>query len=105
LCQSSRTDPFSLFVLVLFVRLFLLSSPLTFTYPLSLHDALPICQTYRRVLFGGTPRKACPAALCLSDRPSAKYSRRFCLPSAAAERKTTRLNSSHVSISYAVVCS
>src|SRR6266496_5595926 len=51
-------------------------------YTLSLHDALPICRSCAR---------SCPA-----------WARRPC--SASPDRKSTRLNSSHVEISYAVFC-
>src|SRR5437667_5990044 len=58
-------------------------------YTLSLHDALPICIT----------------------RPPATSSRRACcsgkitIPSPRnTDRKSTRLNSSHITISYAVFC-
>src|SRR5216684_6532787 len=56
-------------------------------YTLSLHDALPISR-------GGTPRAARPRA-----RPSHPR------PPSARDRKSTRLNSSHGYISYAVFCS
>src|SRR5438045_6127093 len=54
-------------------------------YTLSLHDALPISLTARRrrrsvTWATPTPRRACP------------------------DRKSTRLNSSHLGISYAVFC-
>src|SRR5438128_9554940 len=54
-------------------------------YTLSLHDALPICPT-RRCSFPRTIR------------------RRSRAPSVTSDRKSTRLNSSHGSISYAVFC-
>src|SRR6266513_4300496 len=53
-------------------------------YTLSLHDALPISS--RRARFGGGTRRRW------------NHSRRL------GDRKSTRLNSSHVSISYAVFC-
>src|SRR5215208_2145555 len=56
-------------------------------YTLSLHDALPICFGDERgnaVLGGGQALDACATA--------------------DADRKSTRLNSSHVAISYAVFC-
>src|SRR5690242_13234244 len=56
-------------------------------YTLSLHDALPICAGARRPWpCWGCLRAAEPCAL------------------ATADRKSTRLNSSHMSISYAVFC-
>src|SRR5688572_13424487 len=60
-------------------------------YTLSLHDALPI---YR----GHQARPGCqPARSSLSDHRSA-------LPPPPLDRKSTRLNSSHSQISYAVFC-
>src|SRR6266480_6730622 len=55
-------------------------------YTLSLHDALPIWR----------PRRPSRAPRCLSSR--SRPSRR------RPDRKSTRLNSSHMSISYAVFC-
>src|SRR6266540_4923442 len=52
-------------------------------YTLSLHDALPICRP-------GPPPTPRRAARCRSSTP--------------ADRKSTRLNSSHITISYAVFC-
>src|SRR5690348_18076477 len=62
----------------------------TAIYTLSLHDALPI--SHRR-----TTRRRAPSSVQLridttSERPS------------GTDRKSTRLNSSHPSISYAVFC-
>src|SRR6476620_194680 len=53
-------------------------------YTLSLHDALPICRPHRG------PRRSRPGRQGLRHRP--------------ADRKSTRLNSSHANISYAVFC-
>src|SRR5437660_6418685 len=67
--------------------------PTTEIYTLSLHDALPICARRARRLSGdrsrafGQPR---------DDRYRAAR--------ACRDRKSTRLNSSHVAISYAVFC-
>src|SRR5207302_9589628 len=74
-------------------------------YTLSLHDALPISRSLRR---------------CLSASPGGNFSRAKVLPrhvprrsqrrgtwrgrTFARDRKSTRLNSSHVKISYAVFC-
>src|SRR5947199_2398773 len=55
-------------------------------YTLSLHDALPICRR----------RAASPP----SDRARARAR----APSPDQDRKSTRLNSSHLGISYAVFC-
>src|SRR3712207_9455901 len=73
-------------------------------YTLSLHDALPICQRARRPrpgrfstgrpLIGPTP----PAFPLGSPRS------RFQVLEPGPDRKSTRLNSSHANISYAVFC-
>src|SRR5690606_39560108 len=89
---------------------------------LSLHDALPISHWPPRTQWKrwksvvGRPRQAaprsgnCPVRLT-ATRPSAR--RRSCgdgrqhewiLPRGPPDRKSTRLNSSHVKISYAVFC-
>src|SRR2546430_16784104 len=59
-------------------------------YPLSLHDALPICENAASVA---------TAVSSMTLRSCAKLAR-----SAAKDRKSTRLNSSHSQISYAVFC-
>src|SRR5438477_12810075 len=72
----------------LFFFFFFNDTATTEIYTLSLHDALPIC-CYQ----GAAPRDrrgARPRALPARDR--------------ARDRKSTRLNSSHMSISYAVFC-
>src|SRR5690242_21214559 len=56
-------------------------------YTLSLHDALPICAAAARYV--GVP----------CDRVGRLFGRRL-----HEDRKSTRLNSSHMSISYAVFC-
>src|SRR5438552_16062196 len=58
-------------------------------YTLSLHDALPICACGRR------GRRSCA-------RPSP--GRRWTCATTCGDRKSTRLNSSHQIISYAVFC-
>src|SRR5438445_5432631 len=64
-------------------------TPTTEIYTLSLHDALPICsKTIDRVASCGTRVMSAPARTLPSCR----------------DRKSTRLNSSHANISYAVFC-
>src|SRR5438094_6768053 len=71
-------------------------------YTLSLHDALPICLARRRVLRaklkrGRTRLENRRGEGARIDRARAqRFSRR--------DRKSTRLNSSHRTISYAVFC-
>src|SRR5207244_11597367 len=81
---------------------FLLHPAPTVIYTLSLHDALPICSGAACVV----RRASCVAlgsaisysrlgvALSITDRA----------PSRQSDRKSTRLNSSHQIISYAVFC-
>src|SRR5215475_14718678 len=73
----------------LFLFFFFNDTATTEIYTLSLHDALPICGSWSD---SSTPS---------SQRAS---SGRSALRPPAADRKSTRLNSSHVKISYAVFC-
>src|SRR5204862_6108553 len=99
--QSTASLPFSpagLYLLALAILLsasfFFHAAAATEFYTLSLHDALPIC-----VLAAGRLRHVCvlarPRALDEVGRPG---------PHRLEDRKSTRLNSSHVEISYAVFC-
>src|SRR5438128_8188090 len=68
--------------------IFFLNAPATTEiYTLSLHDALPISENSCGKLF-----------ICAALRPTCSNS------AAVLDRKSTRLNSSHGSISYAVFC-
>src|SRR2546427_9517449 len=67
-------------------------------YTLSLHDALPISVAIGRSFVGGFDPNGSLAVACSSQRLPAAG---FC-PS--GDRKSTRLNSSHSQISYAVFC-
>src|SRR3712207_7615110 len=62
-------------------------------YTLSLHDALPIC-------ISQLPAGGAPARLTADGSPCPPW---VCEP-ATEDRKSTRLNSSHANISYAVFC-
>src|SRR5438874_6694817 len=73
-----------------------IDTPTTDIYTLSLHDALPI---FARRRARGYARAAPPTRSSAAPRGPARLSRR-----AARDRKSTRLNSSHVEISYAVFC-
>src|SRR3712207_7622704 len=68
-------------------------------YTLSLHDALPICRCvarcWGRIVGGGGGRAA--------GRPHAGRPPAAAVPG-PQDRKSTRLNSSHANISYAVFC-
>src|SRR5438067_9945610 len=84
---------------VILAFFFFTDTATTEIYTLSLHDALPIFQ-HR----GNLPREACleaDADVCVEAH--ARRDRRG-RAGRALDRKSTRLNSSHVSISYAVFC-
>src|SRR3712207_8705549 len=75
-------------------------------YTLSLHDALPICS--RRA---APPASKSEKRARSTERPSACSTSSPSTPSwlsspsvSCADRKSTRLNSSHANISYAVFC-
>src|SRR5438445_2674019 len=70
---------------------FFRARPTTEIYTLSLHDALPISAFYRRTSSVDSLVKMPPLARNLVDTN-------------ALDRKSTRLNSSHANISYAVFC-
>src|SRR2546430_14333115 len=75
-------------------------TPTTEIYTLSLHDALPIC------LGRGQLRASsrCTRALQRASSPASTTDGRSNASSARSDRKSTRLNSSHSQISYAVFC-
>src|SRR3712207_7275611 len=92
---------------MVFVVVFFNDTATTEIYTLSLHDALPIWPSGRarsrrrrrhegRAQRPGAPRAARAGAPCGPlDRPRADD---------GVDRKSTRLNSSHANISYAVFC-
>src|SRR5258707_9977015 len=72
-------------------------------YTLSLHDALPIFRP------GGSTRNKRPASSISRAVTISKWAARARCPAATThfdmvDRKSTRLNSSHANISYAVFC-
>src|SRR5690606_39846704 len=86
-------------------------------YPLSLHDALPISDREARRIFQQHAQAfaryrqrsaAANVAVLASDGAAAEggisANDSGTAASAAVDRKSTRLNSSHVKISYAVFC-
>src|SRR5262245_65958760 len=66
-------------------------------YTLSLHDALLIC----RRLLAHCVRAAASRTFCTAGTRSAM---RVAMMAMTTDRKSTRLNSSHLGISYAVFC-
>src|SRR5207253_10400155 len=100
------------------VFFFLMVPPLTVLYSLSLHDALPICVD---CAVGRLHQKIGRAAICQrvaefepnfgprqdfinKERSGVGIQVSGNVPGLALDRKSTRLNSSHVAISYAVFC-
>src|SRR2546430_9233256 len=76
---------------IFFFFFFFNDTATTEIYTLSLHDALPILSERRGVL---------PIAYAFAARDENEVSR----PACEGDRKSTRLNSSHSQISYAVFC-
>src|SRR5437868_10298016 len=75
---------------------FFSDTPTTAIYTLSLHDALPIS--------GQLAKRIARRAQRRIDLARPKYQQRRGHLRSQQDRKSTRLNSSHVSISYAVFC-
>src|SRR5205807_8698843 len=77
------------------VVFFITDSATAVIYTLSLHDALPICKKRRAATLLGR---------LLGAAHPAPAGARFHRQPARPDRKSTRLNSSHLVISYAVFC-
>src|SRR5699024_12874547 len=90
---SSLCSPFP-FVFIFTYR------PPSFIYTLSLHDALPISKAHKAERRDGRRNQRNGQALEAFGRVGVFHA----LTHTAEDRKSTRLNSSHVSISYAVFC-
>src|SRR3712207_6863230 len=77
-------------------------------YTLPLHDALPIHRQHRNLSRAGPPRLHPRRAPHHRHRGLAQPRRLLSVdsshPPSGADRKSTRLNSSHANISYAVFC-
>src|SRR5687768_18264470 len=83
-------------VSLVFIFFFFNDTATTEIYTLSLHDALPISSPgSTRVGPARTRRWTCPSSPRCARRPAG---------GCGADRKSTRLNSSHGYISYAVFC-
>src|SRR5947209_16446025 len=78
---------------------FFKDTPSTEIYTLSLHDALPILSV--RFMIG---RIASTSSPCESWTTHARLTTAYRTRRARTDRKSTRLNSSHANISYAVFC-
>src|SRR2546427_7865598 len=93
-------------VVILFVVFFFNDTPTPEIYPLSLHDPLPIPpgrQSWIPVPSARRQRRPRTRSCCSTARASPRGSRRTALRR-NGDRKSTRLNSSHSQISYAVFC-
>src|SRR5690349_25046628 len=88
----------SVYVLYVFIFFFFNATATTEIYTLSLHDALPIWSLRRQRRIRRAFRRRAFRRRA-SSRPSSRRGRRT-----GGDRKSTRLNSSHVEISYAVFC-
>src|SRR5437868_5990667 len=89
-----------------FVSLFFFFSPPSTPplYTLSLHDALPICFCSPLRKRPARRRRATPTGIAGHRPPASPRAAVGIASRSATDRKSTRLNSSHVSISYAVFC-
>src|SRR5204862_8295326 len=89
----------------------------TFSYTLSLHDALPICFSFTNVRIQLQSSWVTPACIIVWRKTSVIVPGSVPVkasgvtptnpersPTSSSDRKSTRLNSSHVEISYAVFC-
>src|SRR3712207_9485996 len=84
-------------LLAFFVFFFFNDTATTEIYTLSLHDALPIWAVVHEKK---QPQRTLESIEPICIRTISRASRQFEL----ADRKSTRLNSSHANISYAVFC-
>src|SRR5690606_41195630 len=94
-------------VLLLAIVSFFFSAPATpEIYTLSLHDALPISSSYRPECSSPWPRTRSSPSRVRAGIPTDRSARSRVVrsPNWPVDRKSTRLNSSHVKISYAVFC-
>src|SRR5947207_9694414 len=89
----------------MFIFCFINDTAPTELYTLSLHDALPICRGGRRASGNAQPPDGDPGPADGGFRVlSVLKIGGSVLRDAASDRKSTRLNSSHTVISYAVFC-
>src|SRR5205085_7800787 len=100
LCRYScvrRLSPnrYILVALLASLLFFFNSTATTEIYTLSLHDALPISRSATR---------SARSSRCASAASRRSTCAPTCRPSTTRDRKSTRLNSSHSQISYAVFC-
>src|SRR3712207_7143555 len=96
---------------MMFLRFFFFNDTATTEiYTLSLHDALPIWSSRRATkprtrALGWSSHGASSTTSSTGRDPAARLSRpRTAAETSRRDRKSTRLNSSHANISYAVFC-
>src|SRR5260221_11676891 len=90
--------------LLLFFLFFFNDTATTEIYTLSLHDALPISQIRSTDRKGLLPRRTHPSIVCNEAHKTTEGTVPLCPRGRPGDRKSTRLNSSHTVISYAVFC-
>src|SRR5690606_40110963 len=86
------------------VLFFLNDTPTTEIYTLSLHDALPILPDRSQVPYEMNINFLDALSNPGEDSVETQVARLRCAHAIQLDRKSTRLNSSHVKISYAVFC-
>src|SRR3712207_7711341 len=88
------------------VAFFFNDTATTEIYTLSLHDALPIFHPFLKPHdeVGARTRAAWRVVAHSSERPRRPHRADHARRADARDRKSTRLNSSHANISYAVFC-
>src|SRR5438045_9579081 len=92
------------YVIYYLLRPFSLPPPsTTHSYPLSLHDALPISPP-RPVIWCKSSDGTAKNQTCQDQGPLTLERSKGVDEEISADRKSTRLNSSHLGISYAVFC-
>src|SRR5438874_10746925 len=90
---------------LMFASFFFFNDPApTEIYTLSLHDALPISAVQARQAPGADRPIDLRPGRAARDRGVCSGKQSFARSCAGEDRKSTRLNSSHVEISYAVFC-
>src|SRR5439155_23344383 len=103
---SITTIPLALQYYFILFFFFFNATPTTEIYTLSLHDALPISLLSKATGLSkwGKANRHRASAGCRRGKPSMPKGNSCCRVSLTGDRKSTRLNSSHVAISYAVFC-
>src|SRR5438874_7391183 len=86
------------------LSIFINDTATTDIYTLSLHDALPICTTHRSINRSTSEERRCMARSLNTSVDNSTEVFNDLAMHRRSDRKSTRLNSSHVEISYAVFC-